>query len=178
MKAGANHVTLAAGKLVRTGTGDIDIAAGGNIVLADNKSAIYTAGRLADSVAGFTNPASILRPAFAQDGGDLSLLALGDIVGKPSTQLYSEWLYRQGAINPATDTYASGQQTAWWVRFDQFAQGVGALGGGDVTIEAGGKIADLSASIPSQGRMASTAPDADKLVRTGGGALSGRGRGV
>lgn len=170
VRPGANHLTLAAGKLVRTGTGNIDLASGGNIVLTDNRSAIYTAGRLADAVAGFTNPSSILRPVFAQDGGDLSLRALGDIVGRPSSQLYSEWLYRQGAINPATDGYA--QQTAWWVRFDQFAQGVGALGGGDARIEAGGRIADLSASIPTQGRMAASVPDAQALVRTGGGNLS------
>ncbi len=45
VKRGASDVTLAAGKLIRTGTGDIRIASGGDIKLADNKSAIYTAGR-------------------------------------------------------------------------------------------------------------------------------------
>ncbi len=169
VKVGNSDVTLAAGKLVRTGTGDIRIASGRNIVLADNKSAIYTAGRVADTVSAFVTPASVLKPVFAQGGGDVSLTALGDITGKPSAQLYSEWLYRQGAIDPATGDYT--QQPAWWVRFDQFQQGVGALGGGNVTLHADGNVKDVSASTPTQGRMAATTQDSSKLVVTGGGDL-------
>jgi filamentous hemagglutinin len=174
VKAGTSDVTLAAGKLIRTGTGDIRIASGRDIILADGKSAIYTAGRLADTVSGFVAPISILKAQFAQGGGDVSLTALGDISGKPSAQLYSDWLYRQGAIDETTGLYAttsstSTEQPAWWVRFDQFQQGVGALGGGNVTLRAGGDVKDVSASTPTQGRMPATAPDASKLVVTGGG---------
>jgi filamentous hemagglutinin len=165
--AGTGNVEIAAGKLVRTGTGDIHVAAGGNIELKDDKAAIYTAGRVADPVSGFDTPNAVLRPVFAQDGGDLVLHALGDILGKPSSQLYSEWLYRQGAINPTTGEYD--KQTAWWVRFDQFQQGVGALGGGDVTLVAGGTVKDVSASAATQGRTTGTSPDTSSLVVTGGG---------
>ena len=94
VKAGSGDITLAAGKLVRTGTGDIHLAAGGDIKLADNKSAIYTAGRIADTAAGFVVPANA---QFSQGGGDVSLVAMGDITGSPSAQLYSNWLFRQGA---------------------------------------------------------------------------------
>lgn len=167
VKAGGHDVTLAAGKLIRTGTGDVRIASGRDIVLADKQSAIYTAGRAADALTGFVTPNAVLKPVFSQDGGDVSLAALGDISGKPSAQLYSQWLYRQGAINPATGDYT--QQPAWWVRFDQFQQGVGALGGGDVTLAAGGKIKDVSASAPTQGRTVGTAPVDSQLVITGGG---------
>lgn len=164
------NLNVAAGKLVRTGTGDIDMASGGRITLASNTSAVYTAGRVADAVAGFTTPNSALKPVFAQDGGDLSMTALGDIVGKPSTQLYSEWLWRQGAISDSTGDYT--KQPAWWVRHDLFAQGVGTLGGGDVTIRAGGKVQDLSANAATNGRVSGTNPGNAVTVVTGGGDLS------
>ncbi|MDN5862229.1 MAG: filamentous hemagglutinin family protein, partial [Salinisphaera sp.] len=162
--AGSGDVTLAAGKVVRTGTGDIHIAAGRDIILADEESAIYTAGRIADPAEGFVMPANA---QFSQGGGNVSLMALGDIVGMPSKQLYSNWLFRQGKLNDSSGEYT--RQPAWWVRFDQFQQGVGALGGGDVTLIAGGKVENVSASTPTQARMTATAPDAGKLVKTGGG---------
>ncbi len=155
VKAGSGDITLAAGKLVRTGTGDIHLAAGGDIKLVDNKSAIYTAGRIADTAAGFVVPANA---QFSQGGGDVSLVAMGNITGAPSAQLYSNWLFRQGAANSSTGEYT--RQPAWWVRFDQFQQGVGALGGGNVTLQAGGKVENVSASAPTQARMTATAPDA------------------
>lgn len=164
VKPGAGDVTLAAGRLVRTGTGDIRIAAGGDITLADGKAAIYTAGRAADAVADFTVPANA---QFSQGGGNVSLAAAGDIVGSPSAQLYSNWLFRQGKLNASTGVYTT--QPAWWVRFDQFQQGIGALGGGNVTLAAGGNVENVSASAPTQARMAAAAPDAAKLVETGGG---------
>jgi hypothetical protein len=92
---------------------------------------------------------------------------MGNITGTPSAQLYSNWLFRQGAANSFTGEYT--RQAAWWVRFDQFQQGVGALGGGNVTLQAGGNVENVSASAPTQARMTATAPDATKLVTTGGG---------
>ncbi|ARO86907.1 filamentous hemagglutinin [Nitrosospira lacus] len=164
VNAGSGDVTLAAGKLVRTGTGDIRIAAGRDIRLTDEKATIYTAGRVADLANGFVAPANA---QFSQGGGDVSLAAAGDIVGMPSKQLYSNWLFRQGKLNDATGEYAL--QPAWWVRFDQFQQGIGALGGGSVTLAAGGKVENVSASTPTQARMMATAPTVGQLVKTGGG---------
>ena len=166
---GVGDVALAMGKLVRTGTGDIRIAAGRDIRLADNKAVIYTAGRTADAVGGFANPLSNAYAKFSDRGGDVSLAALGDVVGAPSAQLFNNWLFRQGSLN--ADGSAYGLQPAWWVRFDQFQQGVGALGGGDVTIRAGGSVANVAASAPTQARMASSTPDAGALSKTGGGTV-------
>lgn len=166
----AGDAVLAAGKLVRTGTGSIDVAAGRDIVLADASAAIYSAGRLADPLAGFTAPFANLRASYTVDGGDVRLSAGRDVVAKPSAQLFSQWLYRQGAIDPATGLYV--QQPAWWVRFDQFRQGVGALGGGNLTIAAGGDVRDLSASLPTQARVAGTNPADAAVHETGGGTLS------
>ncbi|MDP3220829.1 MAG: filamentous hemagglutinin family protein [Deltaproteobacteria bacterium] len=167
--ANGGNVTLAAGKLIRTGTGDIQVRAGGNIALADNKSAIYSAGRASPAIAGFTSPADA---QFSQGGGDVSLAALGDIASpNRSKQLYSNWLFRQGKLDSTRTAYETDLQTAWWVRFDQFQQGVGALGGGDVSLAAGGKVENVSASTPTQARMASTTPDANALIKTGGGTV-------
>ncbi|MDP1927482.1 MAG: filamentous hemagglutinin family protein, partial [Thiobacillus sp.] len=164
-------VTLATGKLIRTGTGDIDIAAGRNIVLADASAAIYTAGRLnnPDPQSGFTAPFAGLRANYTVDGGDVRLAAQGDVLGKPSAQLYSQWLYRQGVTDPATGLYV--QQPSWGVRFDQFRQGGGALGGGDVTVTAGGTVRDVSASLPTQAYTVGTNPVNAVLTETGGGTL-------
>ena len=93
----------------------------------------------------------------------------GDIVGSPSAQLYSNWLFRQGKLGENTGQYT--RQPAWWIRFDQFQQGVAALGGGNVTLTAGGKIENLSASSATQARMAATTPDPLRLVKTGGGSV-------
>lgn len=170
------NVMLAAGKLVRTGTGSISVAAGKDIRLANEKSAIYTAGKASPALAGFTNP---VNAQFSQDGGDVRLAALGNITSdKRSTQLYSNWLFRQGSNwkyvgNDIVSTGASYvTRPAWWVRFDQFEQGVGALGGGDVQMVAGGNVRNISASTPTQARMASATQDSSALHKTGGGSVS------
>jgi hypothetical protein len=190
VKAGANRsadFTLAANKLIRTGTGDIRIASGGNITLANSKSAIYTAGNLATVTGGFIVPTTTVQTKAAQavaveipqfefssEGGNVSLSALEDVVGSRSTQLYSDWLYRQGKLDPAGTGYQT--QPAWWVRFDKFAQGVATLGGGDVTIRAGGKVQDVSASAATQAHTETPAnvvagPTTSVLKKTGGGSV-------
>jgi hypothetical protein len=169
---GPADLTLAAGKLIRTGTGDIRIASGGNIRLADNRAAIYTAGTRSAAVAGFTNPVGA---QYSQDGGNVSLRALGNVSSATrSQQLYSNWLYRQGSMDATQTAYVT--QPSWWVRFDRFEQGVATLGGGDVTIEAGGKVENLSASAATQARTqtlagATAGPSTSTIQKTGGGSV-------
>lgn len=167
--AGTGDLNLAAGKLVRTGGGDIRMAAGGNIDLKSNTSVVYTAGRQANALPGFTNPVASQRAFFTEGGGDIEMTAGNDIKGVASAQLYSNWLFRQGRLGSDGDTYASGDQTAWWVRFDQFQQGVATLGGGDVTVRAGNNVSNLSASAPTQGRTGATTASANGLIKSGGG---------
>lgn len=167
--AGTGDLNLAAGKLVRTGSGDIRMAAGGNIDLKSNTSVVYTAGRQANALTGFINPVASQRAFFTEGGGDIEMTAGNDVKGVASTQLYSNWLFRQGRLASDGETYATGDQTAWWVRFDQFQQGVATLGGGDVTVRAGNVVSNLSASAPTQGRTAAATASANGLVKTGGG---------
>jgi hypothetical protein len=101
-------------------------------------------------------------------------------------QLITDWLWRQGGMNPAVQSNlplasrpAFYTPVAWGPIFGlrapiwqtgippqqvrsntgyySFAQGIGALAGGNITINAGGSITDLSAVIASNGYQTSPA---------------------
>jgi len=182
-RAGSGDVVLATGRHVRSGTGDIRVAAGRDIRLSGAGSVIYSAGAPAAALPGFRSPALGQRAAFTTGGGDVTLRAGRDVVGamRPlvagtgNEQLFNEWLFRQGRLagvqadDPARYSAAVGGNPAWWVRFDNFQQGVGALGGGSVTVSAGRDVDTLTAVAPTQGRMASDEPDLSRLHVSGGG---------
>jgi hypothetical protein len=175
-------VALAAGAIVRTGTGFIDIAAGGDVTTASETAVIYTAGApFTPAGLVYTQPTSTQNPSFPAGGGDVSILAQGDIVFAASSQLVVEWLYRQGWLNDsgalanATGASNSRPNPAWWINFPLFKQGVGTLGGGDISVVAGGDIVGLSAATPSNGRLggaSGTLPDPANLAVQGGGDLT------
>jgi hypothetical protein len=199
--AGTGDFSLKNGKLLRTGNGSIDVVAGGNIELYDSKqfgagSVIYTVGVPGPAIADFPVPTlgTAIQPLtrvtaqFPAEGGDLRLRAGGAVDAAPSEQLVTAWLQRSGALN-ADGTIQQNANVAWWPRFDGvrqnpatliaggFRQGVGALGGGDVSVEAGGDIRNLSVSTPTNGRLggaAGTLPDPAKLIVQGGGDIAVR----
>jgi len=67
-----------------------------------------------------------------------------------------------------------GVQTHWWVNPAGFAQGFGALGGGNLIVNAGGDISNLMAVVASNGRVSGgrTDDEARQLHVWNGGALS------
>ena len=153
--------------MIRTGTGSIDVASAGDLVLGNAASVIYTAGKRG---AGILLPASLANGGltnlpYPDLGGDIRISAGGNVVGGGSTQLFTDWLWRTGSKvgEPAP------KATAWTVAFDHFQQGIGALGGGNVAIRAGGDITDLSASIPSIGRQVGGTTAATSRVQVGSG---------
>lgn len=158
-------------RMVRTGTGSIDIAASGNLVLANQASVIYTAGVRGAGIE-LDSPQSaggLGGLGYPERGGDIRIAVGRDIIGAPSTQLFTDWLLRTGSR--ASDTIAP-RPTAWSVAFQNFEQGIGALGGGTVTVAAGGAIRDLSVALPSIGRqVGGTTVAENRVVETGGGAL-------
>jgi hypothetical protein len=186
---GTGNFILTPGSLIRTGTGSILAAAGRNVCLGCNTdgtvvdtaqtSVIYTAGRhSSNGPSFFTDPkysTTADTPAeFPVDGGNVVIDAQGDITSAPTNNLVSNWLWRQGRLNRDGITFAS--NTSWWIDFARFQQGVGALGGGDVAVSAGGDITNLSAVIPATGRVGKTSatdstPLASSLVTNGGGNL-------
>ena len=79
------------------------------------------------------------------------------MVADSSRQLPMNWISRRGSLNSdgtwATLTDGEVASTAWWIDFANFFEGVGALGGGNVTMVAGRDISNVDASIPTQARM-------------------------
>lgn len=137
---------------IRTGTGDIDIAAGGDLIMGAN-SVIYTAGKQAPVLEGFALPANdgstVDGALYLTDGGDINIAAKGSIVGaepQSNRQLINNWLFRKGGGNENKDT-------SWWVRPDLFRQSLATMGGGDIDLSAGGDISNFSASAVTTGRF-------------------------
>ncbi|MDI4235570.1 filamentous hemagglutinin family protein [Bradyrhizobium sp. Arg237L] len=145
----------AAGKVVRTGTGDIDVVAGRDLVLAHNESVIYTAGRVdPTSFADFIAPVSA---TYGINGGNLRISAQGSVqsvlpANPDDNQLFVEWLKKVGSTDRSY-VYLPGQQSSWWVDYGNFQQGVGALGGGNVSVNAGGDLVNLLVALPTNGRV-------------------------
>ncbi|MGH8557199.1 MAG: filamentous hemagglutinin family protein [Methylococcales bacterium] len=146
---------LAADSYIRTGTGDIEVDAGGDINYGNMMSSIYTAGRQTtqtiavdpnDPTKGINgnplssaqianNPygsfssrfaGSIFYAEYPVDGGDVSLTAGGNINGVKTDQFINDWLVRIGNWNPANGISASDVPTAWGIAIDR--PGAGAPG--------------------------------------------------
>jgi filamentous hemagglutinin len=170
------NFTIAAGtgtgaspyRVVRTGNGSIDVAAAGDFILGNKNSVLYTAGvASAQGTPIGQGPAGLGGRNYPVDGGDIDIEVQGDIQGAPGNQLVTDWLWRVGSP-PGT-----GFKTGWTVNFARFEQNVGALGGGDVNVSAGGDIRNFSVSIPTIGRQMSPASSADSVVDViGGGNLN------
>jgi len=169
-QAGSGNLEIAAEKLVRTGTGDITLAAQGNITLG-NRAVVYTAGHddttnpanfTAAPGPGDTNPQG-QRNHYTKNGGDIRVSAGGNI-SQSATGAISDWLV----------TYSKGHDsTQWWSRIASFQQGFAAFGGGDISLAAAGAMNKVTAVIPTNGRVPGVDGEAraDLAVIQGGGDL-------
>lgn len=163
------------GYLVRTGTAGINIASAKDLVLKYRPSVIYTAGESAPTLAGFHAPAGASYPI---NGGDISVNVSGTIFGSGSPQLPSGWLIALASVR--TDgvfAQANGRafdQSTWYVNFPTYQAGLGALGGGNIDISAGGDILNLAVNIPTTGRVTGNTAIGEpmNLTVTGGGDLT------
>jgi hypothetical protein len=155
--------------MVRTGDGFIDIGASGNFVLGNQESLLYTAGVAGSGITLPGRTGTLQGRAYPTDGGDIQINVVDNVIGAVTNQFVNSWLWRIGA--PATSP--AGSATAWTVDFRSFQQGVAALGGGNVSVTAGGNISDLSVSIPTIGvQVGSTKATNNSVQITGGGNLS------
>jgi hypothetical protein len=155
--AGAGDIDLAATAKVRTGAGNINVAAGGDLILDGASSAIYSAGRATAKDPYGSFPDSFIARRFpAQypiDGGDIHIRTGGGIQGAPVNQPASDWLRRLGDWNPDNTSHIGETPTAWGIAFENFGQGIGAFGGGDVSILAGGDVQNLTVVLPTTGKQ-------------------------
>ncbi len=142
-------LTLEPNSIVRTGTGEIDLTASGNITFAqaatagDSTPLVYTAGinpigAGGQTIAGIPVPNTAFVFNFPSQGGAIRINAGGDILGAPVQQSVTGWQLREGNGVKVP--------TQWGVDLDQFGWNLGSLGGGDVAISAGGSILELSAA--------------------------------
>lgn len=184
--ATTGSIVVATNKLVRTGTGSIDLAARRDIKLL-NRAAVFTAGVAASTQpAGFTplsgGPAqNVISAVFPDGGGDLTLTAGERILmtkaitaaateTAPDLRHVNQWLYR-------TD---SASDLQWFPRIASFQQGVAAFGGGDIAVTAGTTVNNLTVSIPTSGRVPTIdgVRQPDLAVIQGGGNLQVRAGGA
>lgn len=182
-------IIVSDGVFVRTGSGFINVFAGGNLQLGSN-SAIYTEGvpqalpadfiKLGQQVSNtgrVTSSYAAYREFYATNGGAINIKTLGDVSGfATASQTSNSWLMR-GALLDKTN-----QQLRWWPIFNNadeatgingsLINGVGALGGGDVKVEAGGGISNLQFASATSGYISGAEninPNINKLTVAGGG---------
>ena len=127
-----------------------------------------------------------LYPAqYSSAGGNVSIYAQndithltrdiqGDLVPDSSRELPTNWLYRRGYVDPLTgqfgiSKYGEIASTTWWVDFSNFFEGVGTLGGGNVTLVAGHDVSNVDAVAATNARMPGVTPVSSNLVELGGG---------
>jgi filamentous hemagglutinin len=134
-------------------------------------------------------------------GGDVRVSAGADIaryqlldgnrIPDASGQIPATWLMKRGLTD--TDGYFAAvtttdqrravdrsASTTWWIDYSNFFQSFGALGGGNISLEAAGSVQNIDAAIPTTARMAGIDPDtglnlrpsANGLRETGGGDLT------
>ena len=208
--------------VLRTGTGNLDLIAGGSFS-EESLYGVYTAGTQSapvgvngngsnpfnqprgldanGTILGLANPdkdvavQATYQAWYPEHGGDVLISAQGNVTGRITpndvnnrfvdTDSIGNWLWRQGGGGLATDP------TAWWINFGTYAQtdavnkgdasfigfqGIGTLGGGNLTVIAGGNAGLLTANastsldlaVASTGRIL---PDGT-LIQTGGGDLT------
>ena len=185
-------------QVIRTGVGNITISAAGDVQLLNPIATIYTAGAEAAPLADFALPdlsysstilGSNLSPsydaAYTQSGGNVEIYAQGNIgsyqmsgsnlIARSTKEVPTNWLFRQGFLQngqfAATNPGGPIAATSWWVDFGNFFEGVGALGGGNVSLVAGHDVSNVDAAVPTNARMPGAAPSASSLIELGGGDL-------
>ncbi|MEK6749698.1 MAG: filamentous hemagglutinin family protein [Pseudomonadota bacterium] len=177
-----NNGSTAVGKL-RTGTGDIVIAAGRDVIIAgppnpaitSSAAVIYTAG--SPGVPGGAVRTGVNRDTalgtqarqFPVGGGNIVISAQRDVVGAAAQQQWlNQWYRRTTGNGVALD----GQAAEWWVDRTAFTHNVGSLAGGDLRVSAGQDIRSLSVMLPTTGRIYKDETGASQIDVQGGGNLS------
>jgi len=152
-KTSNGNLRIDGGKMVRTTSGSIELAAAKDIELKAGTGAspvqavVYVAGQRAELPAGQSYTAPNDWAQFTNHGGRVSLAAGGNIVAPAAAQLIGHWFHH------TAESEVSGG--AWYSFFDNFKQGVGSFGGGNIDIRAGQTISNLGVVAPTSMRQVS-----------------------
>ena len=162
--------------VIRTGTGDISLAAAGNVNL-QGATSVYTGGDLpANVISTMEIDDALVSPLlmnFGANGGNVTVTAGANVIGTPVGQTFpttdkgdysvSGWQLRQGNADfPAQ----------YGINFSAFDWGIGALGGGDVSIRAGQDVTNVSAATADSLVSAGNTQDGNTVLYGAGGGLS------
>ncbi len=139
--AGSGNVILGSGVAVRTGSGSITVNAAEDVQFTDQTAVLYTSGVPVAGLAPVTAPASGGTFNWTTGGGNIAIHAGANVIGAVSDQVVTAWQLRRNVD----------QAAQWGIDFDNFQENVGALGGGNVTVTAGGNVQDLSVMLPTSG---------------------------
>ena len=116
-------------QVIRTGTGDININAGRDVLFLNPLATVYTAGTQSAAMNNFDMPVvnygfnGVLGDAqtqfypaqYSQSGGNISIVASNDIArmigsstgaANSTYEMPINWLYRRGGVDPATGQFA------------------------------------------------------------------------
>ncbi len=206
-------------QVIRTGTGNIEIAAGRDVQLLNQFATIYSAGVTVPSITTVFTANDFVAPTvsfadvseaptqnalgafqqfyaaqYSMAGGNVSVTAGADIVHltkdasgnliqDSQRELPNNWLMRRGYVDASGNygvtevadvgyvqfVYDEASSTTWWVDFSNFFDGIAALGGGNVTLNAGRDVQNVSAHTPTNARAARGTPSAANLLELGGG---------
>jgi filamentous hemagglutinin family protein len=193
LRTGAGTISVSAGDNVEllnqfatiytAGTQVLDPTMGGTFDVPELN--LYSDSPTAAAYLGAAVESPIYPAQYSEAGGNVEISAVnniehltenssGQLVEDSSLELPNNWLYRRGYVDPATgqsgiSKYGDNASTSWWVDFSNFFEGVGALGGGNVTLDAGNDVANVDAVAPTNARMPMGTPSATALVELGGG---------
>jgi hypothetical protein len=152
---GGSNLEVGGGVAVRTGTGDIDLIAGGNVQF-DSGASVYTVGNQLGVSKG------LVRFSYLDGGGSIVVDAGQDVLGSTVTQ----------TVQSASDWQAYTQSkgvASFGVNLGAFAWNLATLGGGDLTVAAGGSIRELSAGTATSDIPASVSLTGQSALLGGGG---------
>jgi len=179
--ASTGHFTLASNKLIRTTTGSIDVHASGDVRLmaatTATPSSIYVTGGLSalgaaevfateNTTAAATRATNAYKSAaFTERGERLTVSAGGQLGSFASvttangvtqymqqqlTQGTGNYFYHGG--NPNATLATQKVPVAWWAGFNEFRQGLGSFGGGNIDVRAGGDVSNIAVVAPTSAR--------------------------
>lgn len=191
IRTGTGDIDIRAGRSVQLLNHFATIYSAGTVVADPTLGGTFDVPVLSQAGGNITLGAIQQNPSYAAQysmaGGDVSVIAGLDIehisrtnqnvvIADSQRQLPNNWLYRRGYVDPLTGRFGASQggdiaSTTWWIDFSNFFQGIGALGGGDVTLSAGNNVNNVDAVIPTNARMPKGAPNAANLLELGGGDL-------
>ncbi len=169
--ATAKNIIIGENTAIRTGTGDINLTAGNDVVFTNQTATLYSAGRAETSnrygTLNDTIVAFLLYGEYPVEGGNLTVNAGNAIQGAVTNQFIDNWLLRIGDWS-ANANHEGELPTVWTVALGYtsdgygnaadgqaslFQENIGSFGGGAVSLSAQGNINDLSVMMPTTGKQ-------------------------